>query len=123
MAAGGGAAERFTAAMRAAVEERGAEWRYPDDDPDWHGSGGMCIYRLDDGSPACLVGAALAKLGLLEEVPVSSVDGAQTLMIELGFDHDVAFAADLAQGAQDMGDTWGEALDEYLAAIESEAAA
>ena len=60
--------ENFTAAMRAAVAERGEDWVYPERvselaAPGWRPKRGHeCVYVLPDGSPACLIGLALYKI-------------------------------------------------------------
>jgi len=113
--------EEFTAAMKAAVEERGRDWHYPDPEvaPEWFARDGVgaCRYRLEDGSPACIVGTALSKLQLLDRAADFEGKDAAILISALGFDEDTASAASCAQGAQDFGDSWGEALDQYLESI------
>jgi hypothetical protein len=111
--------ETFTAAMRAAVEDRGAGFIYPADDPEWVGTNG-CRYRTTTGQPACIVGAALQMLGLLERLDVSNTQGAFQVLRGLGFDRATARAADAAQGIQDMGENWGEALQEYFKSLTAE---
>lgn len=115
--------ESFSAALDAAVEERGAEFVYPyewrvlvsADDPNRNTT---CQYALKDGTPACIVGLALSKLG----VDVSQLENtdATTILYSLGVD-DVGLqsAAADAQESQDGGHTWGAARERYLATLAS----
>lgn len=108
--------ETFTAAMRAAVEDRGAGFIYPADDPEWVGTNG-CRYRTTTGQPACIVGLALSKLGLLNAPEVGEYLSAIAVLRELGFGEQTAKAANEAQMKQDEGAPWGEALAVYEATL------
>jgi hypothetical protein len=102
--------ESFTAAMREAVQLRGADWRYPLDDPDWTNYRGTCLYVKKDGTPACIIGQALAILG---HTPPTSTKRASCVLDRWFGVTDLALrkAATSAQRLQDKGATWGEALE------------
>lgn len=112
--------ENFTAAMRAAVAERGEDFVYPAKGSElaeqgWRSENGTCVYALPDGSPACLIGLALYKIdpGLLTHVEFQA-DSASRVMGRAGVqDEMVLLAADRAQTMQDVGVSWGDALSEY----------
>ena len=105
-------AENFTEAMRQAVAERGADWVYPAEDGEWMLDGSSCCYFLLDGSPACIIGTALHKLGYGPN-DVSEGTDAFGILTRWKAPLDVASAAGLAQDAQDEGKPWGEALATY----------
>lgn len=103
----------FTAAMKAAVKERGADYIYPADARD---ADGNCVYSLPDGTPACLIGVALSKINA-DYVPKDEPFGgtpAAGALASLGAPPLVQRAAQRAQNMQDCGRTWGAALDRYL---------
>lgn len=112
--------ENFTAAMRAAVAERGEDWVYPEEGSElaeqgWRSEEGTCVYVLPDGSPACLIGLALYKIdpGLLTHVELQS-DDVSVVMGRAGVrDRLLLLAADRAQTKQDRDEPWGDALKEY----------
>jgi hypothetical protein len=113
--------EEFTAAMRAAVVERGADWVYPRDDPNYviiDRLYPMCKYSTRDGEPACIVGAALAKIDP-ELVPPFERNGSAVGVLEEIIGARRAsrarwiLAARYAQTVQDSGSTWGNALATY----------
>lgn len=117
--------ENFTAAMRAAVAERGEDFIYPAEGSElaeqgWRsGEWGTCVYALPDGSPACLIGLALYKI---DPALVEGLEGedasAFRLLHRLGVeDGGTARAARKAQRAQDWGETWGNALKIYEQAM------
>lgn len=112
--------EQFTAAMRAAVEERGADYVYPVWDragaDDYHDKYGTCKYSTPDGTPACIVGLALSKIDPALVPPYKHNAGAHDLNV-LGAGSDLAYAAFAAQQEQDDGGTWGSALEQYLYVI------
>lgn len=100
----------FTAAMEAAVAERGENYVYkaPLD--------GDCVYVDQDGNPSCLIGAAIAKIdpSLLPEWGDFANDGgAAATFGHVLSTHRLALAADQAQNTQDGGGTWGDALENY----------
>ena len=116
--------ENFTAAMRAAVSERGEDWVYPAEGSElgeqgWRSEEGTCVYALPDGSPACLIGLALYKI---DPALVEGLEGDDTtalrLLQRLGVkDGGLYWAAQDAQDAQDLGATWGNALKTYEQAM------
>lgn len=110
--------ENFTAAMRAAVEERGSDYTYPEfnkevGEDDYHSISGTCQYSTPNGEPACIIGLALSKIDP-ELVPKYGVIGdAGNLMLSLGAGAKLSTAAEEAQERQDEGATWGEALEGF----------
>ena len=117
--------ENFTAAMRAAVAERGEDWVYPAEGSElaeqgWRSEEGQeCVYVLPDGSPACLIGLALYKIDpALVEGLEGDVATALRLFQRLGVEDGRLYgAAQDAQDAQDSGVTWGNALKIYERAL------
>ena len=105
--------EQFTAAMREAVAERGADWRYPSD-PAWRNGNNACVYSLPTGEPACLIGLALYKIDPKLMPGHEDIGSANDVMRDLGFGGLVCSAATSAQGVQDRGERWGDALDCYF---------
>ena len=112
--------ENFTAAMRAAVAERGADWVYPAQGSElaeqgWRSEEGTCVYVLPDGSPACLIGLALYKIdpSLLTHVEFQYHDASMVMSRAGVQDELLLLAADMAQDGQDVGMPWGDALSEY----------
>lgn len=103
----------FTAAMEAAVAERGKDWVYP---RTWYYEG-VCSYSLEDGTPACLIGVALSKLdpGL---VPDFGERASAEIVLEDLVPEPVAIAAREAQVHQDNGHIWGSALQVYKRYLE-----
>ncbi|AVR56794.1 hypothetical protein PBI_ELVA_53 [Microbacterium phage Elva] len=120
------------------VQERGPDYVYPADEADG------CYYSFEDGTPACLVGAVVAKLApeafdrlVLLEAPVDDGNGGIYRRKAGGvyagtfhedddlFTRDIGVAAPLrvrralaeAQRTQDVGRTWAEAREEFIAAI------
>lgn len=117
--------ENFTAAMRAAVAERGEDFVYPAEGSELAEQGWReeedqgCVYVLPDGSPACLIGLALYKIdpGLLTHVEFQS-DIASWVLGRAGVQDEMLLrAADRAQNEQDEGASWGKALSEYERAL------
>lgn len=110
--------DEFTAAMEAAVEERGPDFVYPDEEP-WMDTYGQCQYSLPDGTPACIIGLALSKLDPDAVPGHGAVYGASTLLKGRvqgdteGETNLFLSAADNAQDKQDSRETWGQALTEY----------
>lgn len=110
--------ENFTEAMRTAVAKRGADYVYikePDET--------ACRYTRKNGEPGCIIGAALAELGYTGDNTVSisySRNGpAQEILRNLNAPVSVGLAAQRAQGAQDIGKCWGDALSRYEAILAS----
>ena len=116
--------ENFTAAMRAAVAERGENWVYLEGGSElakqgWRSEEGTCVYVLPDGTPACLIGLALYKIdpGLLTHVEFQ-YDDASRVMKRAGVqDRTLLRAANMAQYRQDEGAPWGDALSGYERAL------
>lgn len=113
--------EQFTEALKKAVETRGANYVYPQFDPtetvydeDWHTFVGTCRYQTSTGEPACIIGLAISILGA--EVPDhGNLDNAGENLKRLAIGDDLCReAADYAQGLQDSGSAWGDALNAYL---------
>lgn len=119
--------ENFTAAMRAAVAERGEDFVYPERGSElakqgWRSEQGTCVYVLPDGTPACLIGLALYKIdpGLLTHVEFP-FDGAGGVMGRAGVQDEMLLqAADMAQIEQDYGASWGDALSGYEQTLHTE---
>lgn len=121
--------EGFIQAVRDAVTERGEDWVYPQDrhDARWWARRStvkedyICRYAQPDGTPACLFGLALSKLGVdIEEfggesLGISDLLGRLTDPSLLG--SDLIRAAEGAQEAQDNGLSWGVALQEFEEAL------
>jgi hypothetical protein len=118
----------FTAAMEAAVAERGRDFRYPKGregwrtaKPDRHWPGGTpdvtCLYvRADVNEPACIIGTALHRLGFsLSELSRHEGDDVRGVLGALLIEPDelLLAAAASAQDRQDAGFSWGLALDTY----------
>lgn len=104
----------FTAAMEAAVAERGADYVYTYTKNIFN----RCEYTEEDGAPGCIIGLALAKLGYTGEntrtLAYGCGLGAVQALLRLGVhDERLRAAAELAQRAQDGGEDWGAALATY----------
>jgi hypothetical protein len=114
--------EQFTDALKAVVQERGKDFKYPRGTEGWsekYGNGTYntnCLYvRTDVEEPACLIGAALHKAGVsLEELRAQEGQSAWAFVETYGISGDKANAAQSAQYVQDDGKTWGEALETFL---------
>lgn len=105
----------FTEAMHLAVEESGPDFVYNSTADDG------CTYTRN-GAPDCLVGHAFAIMGIgINEIQLLDFDPAgeaAEAMVRLGVGTEAErFAADIAQQKQDLGDTWGEALEAYEAGL------
>lgn len=114
------------AALKAAVEEKGADYKYEpplaDDDGD-----DVCVY-VHNGAPSCLVGHALHSLGVsLSDLSTHGdrrLNNVHRLLIELA-DRGIAVSSAVTehlfstvQGAQDSGIPWGEALSTAVHAVD-----
>ena len=100
---------------RQAVEDRGADFVYPDE---WRTDGtrqGWCRYAvIEDGqlTPACIVGHILDQVSLLNESYLLEEDPASNLTaVEDNFDYYARRFLDEIQGFQDRNFTWGDAVD------------
>lgn len=120
--------ESFTAAMEAVVQERGPDWVYPLGEPGWvladdlmSASGGCRYVRTDADEPGCIIGAALHKMGVplhqlrpWEGQSVAAVIPEIEITLNIGHaSENLMDAADWAQTRQDLGATWGEALEKF----------
>jgi hypothetical protein len=120
------------------VEKRGEEWRYPawkdavalipeeEQDNFWIPEGCHYFWQEDDveagkllglelvrGEPACLVGAVLAELNLIDMITEEeNGNGVMSLdVLESALDYPVQTLLLVGQDSQDRGDTWGTARD------------
>lgn len=110
--------QRFIAAMRQVVDERGREYTYPGIDldpedrddafPGWYDEDNQAVYVTADGQPACIIGAAVAAMG--ETVRKAPGHTALDYLSHYGISPTVAHAAQRAQNLHDVGSTWGSAL-------------
>lgn len=92
------------------VEEYGEDYVYPR-----LGGLGHCVYINPDGSPSCLLGHALIRLGVMYETLSSNNNKHVGSIPLLPWDSDVTRQwARRVQAAQDRGTTWGEAASEEL---------
>lgn len=127
--------EEFTAAMIAAVQERGAHYTYPTarksattnhygfvmyTADSYHGTGGECKYSTPDGTPACIIGLALHKIDPDLVPNYSNSDPARAVLAAFGLGDEVQAAADAAQRTQDLGGSWGMALRDYKRVLSEE---
>lgn len=111
----------FTAAMEAAVAERGEDFVYPDEwrdktKRDIFGPDGPCLYSLPSGEPACLIGLALFKIDP-KLMPDSGYVGSVSELVGNGvirFESPLlADAAAEAQDSQDLKNPYGVVLQQY----------
>lgn len=98
--------------LEAAVAERGADYVYERDGTRQSGPG--CTY-VRGGQPSCLIGLAMAKAG----VPIEQLaewdtrDNSAACFVLVDDELATKTAVDVmatAQSLQDIGETWGEAL-------------
>ena len=111
--------EAFIQAMKDAVAERGEDFTYPDE---WRvtdsGFDNACVYTLEDGTPACIIGLAIYKmLG----TPYTGYNaGAYGVLGDLyggRISIRLRDAAQSAQALQDKGASWGRVLEQFLKAV------
>jgi len=103
--------DEFTAALRQAVESRGADYRY-----DKEAAAGGVFYSLDGEVGSCIMGVTFEILGLglpTEGKTISTYIVSLEDSGDVKFDPGVHTAAGVAQSVQDSGGTWGEALIRY----------
>lgn len=96
-----------------AVEEKGADYVYPDSEKGLVSmyTEPICRYfREDDGAPSCIFGHVLSYLGKSTALEGSNADIA---LAGCGFTGAERTAANHAQVSQDSGATWGETLSVY----------
>lgn len=116
-------ADEFTAAMEAAVEERGFGFSYTMGEPAVPVDDGVaCLYvhRVgDEKKPGCLIATALHKCGVpLQRMTAFEGRPAYAILTALtNLPGSVISAAGTAQGCQDRGDSWGVALHGYTEAL------
>ena len=107
--------EQFTKALEAVVKERGEDYTYPreEENPDYWILG-SCVYQVE-GRPACIIGAAIAHLGgdLAGISSQNTNPGKAVKEAGLEVSGSVSNAMSVAQRAQDIGKTWGDALRAY----------
>lgn len=114
--------ETFIAAMREVVAER-PNYVYPDseheDDDRWYVAvnddyhfNDACVYSTPNGTPACLIGNAIAKIDLKKVPAYAENDAAGDVLPRVFPDlsEPVIGAAARAQWMQDRGSTWADAL-------------
>lgn len=79
---------------------------------------GYCVYFDEKGNPSCLIGHALAKCDV-EPFDQDRLlqDNAYYVLPQYGISAKVAKAAQMAQQAQDCGETWQEALARFDGAM------
>lgn len=78
------------------------------------GDDGSCIYFHHDGTPSCIVGHVLAKHGVtLEDVGSANDDVVEKLVTGgiISGDSAAMGVLDRAQGAQDSGRRWADAVE------------
>jgi hypothetical protein len=106
--------DRAVELAREVVAEFGEDYLYPED----HKRGEIerdgissCVY-VHDGKPSCLVGQILHKHGVsLEDLAANEFQGAWSVSERYaGADYHAKFFLDVAQGKQDSGMSWGEAV-------------
>lgn len=124
--------EAFSKAMHEAVAERGADYVYPQElkfskPKDEHAENYCLYFDIDEPTkPLCIIGAALARLGVtVEDIynsnkahPGTQDVSAFQVLLHLNANYDLAQAAADAQWHQDRGRTWGEALARFDSAME-----
>ena len=96
---------KFILGLRYAVIERGVDYVYPKEWKDVTATG-ACVNRLN-GEPACIVGLGAHKASL-DIADTGTVYRNQHL---LGISYILTRIASVGQGAQDMGNSWGEAWE------------
>jgi hypothetical protein len=114
--------ENFSQAMHEVVAERGEDFVYPHD---WKwtdmNDNAVCQYYIEGVGPACIIGAALDKLGvdvseleLKDGVTNYEMNADEILKTRYGVkDKGLLVAASRAQRLQDRGQTWGQATESF----------
>lgn len=94
--------EKAIAVLTEVVNEAGRDYVYP--------RLNKCVY-VHEGKPDCIAARALVKLGVPLSILAGQEDVSAISLALTGQPNDVLLLLDIAQGAQDEGRTWGEALD------------
>lgn len=121
---------QFIEAMDKAVKLRGEDYVYPSGVQDDMHSGAECVYTSRSGESACIIGTALNLIepGLAPTYEEQYRDksyrynvagdwSAGSVLLELGVSQRVRAAAASAQFRQDMGFSWGAALDLFKSGL------
>lgn len=112
--------EQINAALKKALEDRGEDYVYPDDEK--HNGG--CMYATENGTPSCIVGYVLNELDPekfaevarweRDEDTADTAVGDAYLAVGLDLHRDQVDALEAAQVKQDQGLPWGRAAVEYM---------
>ena len=112
--------ELFEATLRQVVAEN-PDFVYPHDPSGirqdaWHGFSGACVYALEDGTPACVIGHVVYRL-TPELLPPygTGPESATSLLARLypNLSEGTQEMAAWVQSRQDRGGSWQKALDSY----------
>jgi hypothetical protein len=111
--------DQAKALLERAVEEKGKDFRYTQPKDEWGNA--VCVYfDPDTKAPSCLVGHVLQYAGVTAYELESSLANFSTDVDDL-YRHDILKAdgetlmlLTIAQSEQDMGQTWGDSVDEAL---------
>lgn len=98
--------DEVLALLEEVVAEYGEDYVYPG-----HNTTGGCVYTKD-GAPSCLVGHALTRLGVPVDFLSEHNDFAVSNIQRLTMDEEVLDMLQTAQETQDIGCTWGHALED-----------
>lgn len=108
--------------LRSIVEEYGQDYVYPAAK-----TGDVCTYANSDGTPSCIVGHFISRIdpeGFKKVANMEASEGesfspdAALKYAGILYDTESDYALSEAQDAQDSGQTWGDALQEAIAAAE-----
>jgi hypothetical protein len=104
--------EQADALIQRAVNERGADFVYPNK---WRANGepsSACLYQVpgEPGKPACIIGMIANYLGVLDRMPEfePGVDALEKAGVKV--DEEAAFFLQTVQTSQDTRNPWGDAL-------------
>lgn len=108
--------EEVTKVFEDVVLEFGANYKYPtqEEHPEYWSDVGTCVYVTNGGEVACVIGQIYHRLGATTQ-QLQGNRGSIGKGRDLGFEFpdNVQRGLSQAQSAQDDGETWGQALDEY----------
>jgi hypothetical protein len=93
--------EEVAELAKKAVAERGEDFVYPDE---WKSEDNVCLYKLPNGEPGCIVGYMFPNYYFIEG------EGASENLTSVVVDRFAGMYLNVLQGRQDIGNTWGEAL-------------